>query len=136
VRSNVPVPPAGPGEVVISVDELRDWIRRGRIAAHFGRHAEARVLVHRLESVGRPLPVCLALRAMSRGRVWIEDTQGQRRTVTVALLVRWLTQAGGEPLRVSTLLRDVERAVDVAEYENRQRSLALDLNASPVYLRT
>jgi glycosyltransferase involved in cell wall biosynthesis len=136
VRSNLPVPPAGPGEVVISLDELRDWIRRGRVAAHLARHAEARVLVHRLESVGRPLPLCLALRAMSRGRVWIEDTHGQRRAVTLALLARWLAQAAGEPLRVSGLLRDVERAVDVAEYENRQRSLALDLNASPVYLRT
>jgi glycosyltransferase involved in cell wall biosynthesis len=130
------MPRPGPGEVVVSVDEVRDWVRHGRLLAHLGRHRQARLLVHRLETAGRPLPLGLAMRAMSRGRVWIEDAAGRRRPLTIGLLARWSAQAASEPFRVSGLLREIDRSLDVVEYENRQRSSSLDIRASPVYLRT
>ncbi len=136
VRSGRTIPAPEPGETIISFDELRAWVLSGRLLAHLGRHRDARLLVHRLEAAGRPLPVALALRAMSRGRIWIEDAAGRTRALTWALLARWSGQMASEPFRVSGLLREVERAVEVVEYENRQRSPVLDIEASPVYLRT
>ena len=139
MRAGVPLPPAEPGELVVPFDEFVTWIRRGTVLAHLGRHREGRLLVHRLETAGRPLPLGLALRAISRGRVSIEDLRGRRRTLTGALLARWTAQLATEPFRVPALLRKVERALDSidAERERTGRDPAvLNLAASPLYLRT
>jgi len=137
VRSGLPFPPAEPGELVVSFDEFREWMRRGRVLAHVGRHGEGRLLVYRLESAGRPLPIGLALRAMSRGRVSVEDLRGRQRPLTGGLLARWAAQIATEPFRISALLRDVERSVDAVERERIEPlSTSLDLAASPLYLRT
>jgi glycosyltransferase involved in cell wall biosynthesis len=109
------------------------------VLAHLGRHREGRLLVHRLESAGRPLPLGLALRAMSRGAVAVEDLQGQRRPLTAGLLARWMAQLATEPFRVRALLAKVERTVAEIERDERragQAARVLDLAASPVYLRT
>ena len=139
VRAGVPVPEAAPGELVVPFAEFVGWVRRGTVLAHLGRHGEGRLLVHRLESAGRPLPLGLALRAMSRGAVAVEDLQGQRRPLTAGLLARWLTQLASEPFRVRALLAKVERTVDGIEREERRATRtprALNLAASPLYLRT
>ena len=139
VRAGVPVPDAAPGELVVPFDEFVGWVRRGTVLAHLGRHGEGRLLVHRLESAGRPLPLGLALRAMTRGAIVVEDLRGQRRPLTAGLLARWLTQFASEPFRVRALLARVERTVDEIEREERTAThtpRALSLAASPLYLRT
>jgi glycosyltransferase involved in cell wall biosynthesis len=140
VRPGVPLPPPQLDELVVSFDELRSWIRRGGVLAHLVRHREGRLLVHRLESAGRPLPIGLVLRAMARGRVSLEDIRGHRRVLTAGVLARWAAQAATEPFRVGALLRNVERSVDELERENRHdattRRPALNLEASPLYLRS
>jgi len=73
VRSGVPVPDPAADEIVVPFDEFVGWVRSGAVLAHLGRHAEGRLLVHRIETAGRPLPLGLALRAMSRGRVLLTD---------------------------------------------------------------
>jgi glycosyltransferase involved in cell wall biosynthesis len=139
VRPGVPVPPAAPGELVVSFDEFIRWLRRGTVLAHIARHGEGRLLVHRLESAGRPLPLALALRAIGRGRVVIEDVRGRRRPLTVSLLARWTAQLATEPFRIRALLRSVERALETIETANRRtepQPTVLNLTASPLYLRT
>ena len=137
VRSGLPLPLAAPDELVVSFDQFREWMRSGKVLAHVGRHAEGRLLVHRLEAAGRPLPLGLALRAMSRGRVSVEDVRGRRRTLTNRLLARWAAEVATEPFRVSRLLRDVERSVREVERDSgTARSESLNLAASPLYLRT
>ena len=137
VRPGLPLPDAQPGELVVPFDEFRDWTKDGRVLAHLLRHQEGRLLVHRLESAGRPLPLGLALRAMSRGRVWVEDIGGRRRMLTAGLLAGWAGQAATEPFRVSTLLRSVAASVDAVERAGRTpRPMSLDLSRSPLYMRT
>jgi glycosyltransferase involved in cell wall biosynthesis len=138
VRPGVPVPQAAPDELIVSVEQVADWIRRGTVLAHLGRHREGRLLVHRLESAGRPLPLGLALRAMSRGAVSVEDVRGRRRKLTAGLLARWTAQLATEPFRVSALLASVEREVEALEHEEgaARSPKPLNLSASPLYLRT
>ncbi len=137
VRPGLPLPAAEPGELVVPFDEFRAWTKRGTVLAHFGRHREGRLLVHRLESAGRPLPLGLALRAMSRGRVWVEDERGRRRMLTAGLLARWAGQAATEPFRVSALLRRFAHEIDVVERDRAMpRPLSLELSRSPLYMRT
>jgi glycosyltransferase involved in cell wall biosynthesis len=137
VRAGVPLPPSSPGELVVPFEEFRGWIRRGSVWAHVARHGEGRLLVYRLETSGRPLPLGLALRLISRGRVSVEDVDGRRRILTGGLLARWTAQLLTEPFKVAALLRRVERAVaEVERNGNLTRPASLDLAASPYYLRT
>ena len=139
VRSGVPVPAPAADEIVVPFDEFVGWVRSGAVLAHLGRHVEGRLLVHRIETAGRPLPLGLALRAMSRGRVLLTDLDGRTRALTGGLLARWTAQLATEPFRVSALLRRVERDVAGIEADTArglERLLALDLSSSPLYLRT
>ena len=139
VRSGVPIPDPAADEIVVPFDEFVGWLRSGAVLAHLGRHVEGRLLVHRIETAGRPLPLGLALRAMSRGRVLLTDLDGRTRALTGGLLARWTAQLATEPFRVSALLRRVERDVAGIEADTArglERLLALDLSSSPLYLRT
>lgn len=136
VRSGLPLPPAGADEIVVSFDQFRGWIRGGGVLAHLGRHREGRLLVHRLETAGRPLPLGLALRAMSRGRVFVEDVRGRQRALTGGLLARWAGQLAGEPFRIRALVAGVARQVHELAREAPPRPHAVNLSASPLYLRT
>ena len=139
VRPGVPAPPAAPGELVVSFDEFTRWLRRGTVLKHVARHGEGRLLVHRLESAGRPLPLALALRVMSRGRVAVEDVRGRIRRLTGSLLLRWTAQLATEPFRIRALLRSVERAletIETADHRTGRQPPILNLTASPLYLRT
>ena len=137
VRPGLPLPAPQPGETVVAFDECAGWIRSGRALLKLARYGESRMLVHRLESAGRPLPLSLALRWMTRGPVSIEDARGRTRAIDGDVLADWIVQAAGEPLQKRGLLRDVEQAVDALERETGvRRTAALDLSKPPLYLRS
>jgi glycosyltransferase involved in cell wall biosynthesis len=137
VRPGLPLPVPEAEETVVAFEELAAWIASGTIAARFARYGRSRMLVHRIESAGRPLPLGLALRWMTRGRVRIEDVQGRARTIDAGMLLRWVRQVAIEPFRKTTLLRGVERAVETLERESMSvRPVSLDLRQPPLYLRS
>jgi glycosyltransferase involved in cell wall biosynthesis len=144
VRPGLPLPAPELDELVVPFDEFLRWIRRGSLWAHLGRHRESRLLVHRLESAGRPLPLGLALRVLCHGPVYLEDSRGHRRTLSFSQLARWMGAVALEPFRVPALLRRIEatvRALEAGTETSRRLSgsagdLALDLSKSPLYLRT
>ena len=137
-RRGLTLPASTDGELAIGFDEFVRWLATGRALAHLGAHAEGRLLVHRLESIGRPLPLAIALRAFSRGPVYVEDLRGRRRRLTVQDIARWSARLLVEPLRIPALLAKVRREVATLETQAspaRSRP-GVDLTASPLYLRT
>jgi glycosyltransferase involved in cell wall biosynthesis len=120
----------------VTLDEFRTWTRSGAFVAALGRYATARILVPRLESAGRPLPLAMAARFVSRGPVTIEDAAGRRRVLDLATLTRWTLALATEPFWVGRLLRDAGQTVSALERDGRRASRPLDLDAVPVYLRT
>ncbi len=133
------MPDASASDRIVTYDEFVGWVRRGTALAHLQRYDSGRLLVHRLDAAGRPLPLALALRAVSRGPIAIEDEAGRRRDITPAVLARWIGQAATEPFRVSALLRRVSADVDELQREantNSPRARTVNLAASPLYLRT
>jgi len=138
VRPGVPMPRPEPDERVVGFEEFAGWIKSGSILAHIGRYAEGRLLVHRLETAGRPLPLGLALRAVSRGAITVEDASGQRRPMTAATLARWTAQLATEPWQIGALLKKVAADLDAidAAPDVATAPVHLDLSASPLYLRT
>ena len=137
VRSGAPRPEPASGELVVGFDEFAQGIRSGRMVAQFARYAESRMLVHRLESVGRPLPLGLALRFVTRGAVRIEDERGRTRVIDAGTLAGWLAQIAVEPFKIEGLLRRVEHDVRDLEREGAPlRRPVLDLSRPPLYLRS
>jgi glycosyltransferase involved in cell wall biosynthesis len=118
-------------------DEFQRWIASGRVVRHLARHRDGRVLVARLETAGRPLPLALAMRALCRGRIYLEDTTGRRRPISLAQLGAWAGQLAREPFHVAALLRRVEQRVAALERlaDDRQHG-RLDLRNPPLHLRT
>jgi glycosyltransferase involved in cell wall biosynthesis len=126
---------------VAALDDVAGWVKSGSAAFRVGRYGESRILVHRLESAGRPLPLALALRWMTRGEIRIEDALGRSRVIAMPTVMRWLTQAAIEPFRIDAVLQRVEHMVTGLEREyvrpsRRPRSDRLDLSNPPLYLRS
>lgn len=137
VRAGMPVPWPIEGEVVLTTDDFRRELRTGLVLRRLFGASEARLLVRRLSAAGRPLTTCLALRAMSRGMVWIEDSSGQRRAVTLRLIATWLARLVAEPLQVRSVLARV--AENVARHEAlvcQRPAGRATLDGAPLYLRT
>jgi glycosyltransferase involved in cell wall biosynthesis len=137
VRSGLPLPQPDADELVIGFDDFAGRVKSGRLLSHIARHRESRMLVHRLETAGRPLPLSLVLRLLTHGRLWVEDTHGRRQAITLGRLARWLGQVAVEPLKVPALLRRIAATVSALEREARSpRPLSLDLRKPPLYVRT
>ena len=136
VRPGAEAPTPSAGERILTLDEFRTWTRSGAFIAAVGRYPAARILVHRLESVGRPLPLALALRALVRGAIHIEDALGHRRRISTPQILAWLARYASEPFRVTGLLRHVEQDVAALESATRPSRQPLALSLSPLFLRT
>ena len=139
VRPGLPLPVPSAGETVIGFDEFVAAVRSGGVIARLGRHSEGRLLVHRLETSGRPLPLGLALRALCRGPVYLEDSSGRRRALTFSQLAQWIGAVATEPLRVRSLLARIEARVTALEADSgapRRAHGPLELSNPPLYLRT
>jgi glycosyltransferase involved in cell wall biosynthesis len=131
------VPPSTQDDEVVGFDEFQRWIASGRVVRHLARHRDGRVLVARLETAGRPLPLALALRALCRGCIYLEDTTGRRRSIPLDQIVAWAGQLVREPFRVASLLREVEGRVAALERSGRDREAdPVDLRHAPLYMRT
>ena len=124
-------------ETVATVDCLRAELSGRAFLRHVFAYGEARILTHRLETIGRPLKLGMLLRVLSRGGCYVEDEQRRRRRLSATLLIRWGLRALCEPFQRTALLRSIaDQVSSVEETSARERSVRLDPRGSPVYLRT
>jgi glycosyltransferase involved in cell wall biosynthesis len=138
VRHGAAAPAAGPGETIISTEELKEWIRSGALLTRIGSFGEVRLRTDRVDALGRPLPAAVAARMLSRGPCYAEDAGGRRRPLDAATLARWTISAAFEPLQRRSFVASIERQVAGLEAESAtgpQHTGELDLRASPLYLR-
>lgn len=125
-------------ETTTTVDRLKGWLREGSLPSHVFRYDEARLLTHRLESIGRPLKLGLMLRLLSRGVCYLEDDTARRRPLSAALLARWSWQALREPFQKRRLLASIEQDVDALgrHIQGRTTAPVFDASAAALYLRS
>lgn len=138
VRHGAPAPVPGPGDTVITTDDLKTWIRSGRLLSHFRGYDEVRLLSDRVDALGRPLPAALAARLLSRGDCYAEDASGARRPLEARTIARWAAQAASEPFKAGGFVSAIERdvaALESATGQTPQRGLTLNPRLSPLYLR-
>jgi glycosyltransferase involved in cell wall biosynthesis len=124
-------------DTIATVDRLKAAVGGAGMFSHLFRYREARILTHRLETIGRPLKLALFLRLMSRGSLAVEDEQQRRRDLSLALIGRWAWQSIREPFQKSALLSQLATEVETLVAAARsQPKRALDLTRRPLYLRT
>jgi glycosyltransferase involved in cell wall biosynthesis len=134
VRSGLPLSAAGAGEIVVSDEEVRRWLRDGRLFRSVGRYDVGRLVTERLSTSGRPM-LMWALRLMAR-RCYIVDTEGREREISVALLLRWTGRLLRELIGKKALLRQVERDIEALGKPRGTAVRYWDAPAAPVYLRS
>jgi glycosyltransferase involved in cell wall biosynthesis len=133
VRSGLPLPAPAAGELVVSDDEVRRWVRDGRLFARIGRYRVSRLVTERLSTSGRPM-LMWALRLTAR-RSYIVDGEGRERPVTFGLLVRWSWALARDAAARRGLLRRIERDVDSVAAQTPTAS-RWNHSAPVLYLRT
>jgi glycosyltransferase involved in cell wall biosynthesis len=135
VRAGLPLPPGDAGELVVYDDEVRRWLRNGRVLTRLGRYRVSRLVTERLSTSGRPM-LMWGLRLMAR-RSFIVDGEGSQRRVTFALLARWTWDMARDATSRRIFLRRMAREVAAVERAALARATpASDRSASPLYLRT
>jgi glycosyltransferase involved in cell wall biosynthesis len=133
VRSGLPLPAAGAGELVVSDGEVRKWLRDGRLLARIGRYRVSRLVTERLATSGRPM-IMWALRLTAR-QCFIVDCEGQERRVTLALLTRWSWSLMRDIVARGNLLRRVENEIGSIA-ETPAPAPVWNRSAPVLYLRT
>lgn len=137
VRQGATPPSPAPGDTIISTDELKRWIRSGRIVGMPRRYDIVRLWTDRVGALGRPLPAALAARWLSRRLAVAADAEGDQRELTIDLLARWTVRLMAEPMMRGGLLRRIGVEVVALETALREGPAAtrLDRGGSPLYLR-
>ena len=127
----------GSVDTVATVDRLKAAARDFSLLRHLFRYDEARILTHRLETIGRPLKLALFLRVLSRGRCLVEDEGGRQRLLSYPLIARWAWQAVREPFGKARLLQAIaEEAASLVARAAAAPPRRLTLSRQPLYLRT
>ncbi|MEW5977036.1 MAG: glycosyltransferase family 4 protein [Acidobacteriota bacterium] len=140
VLKGVSFPPERQADLkMVAFEELKSWLRSGRLLAHFLRYREARLSTYRLEVLPKPVLSALLIRFISRGPCWFTDEQGQRLLLELKTWRRLLVQLASDAIERRGVLQEVELEVEALRQHNRGKQLPkipLDLQGRPVYLRT
>lgn len=136
VRHGAPAPAPRSGETVITTDDLKRWIRSGRVVSGVRAYDAVRLFTDRVGALGRPLPAALAARWLSRGPCYAEDAEGGHRDLSLDLLAQWTGRLLAEPLMRRGFIRQIETEVTALEREiTGPWDAALDCSRAPLYLR-
>ena len=127
-----------PGRVT-SFEEVKRCFSAGKFWPHLFRYNLARLVTYRLAVLPKPFLTALLLRLLCHGECYFEDRFGRREKIGAIqwlLLGRRLLQ---DSFRRATLLRSIRKDVELLSRHRIEETLGtpkLDLEASPVYLRT
>ncbi|UJB69471.1 glycosyltransferase family 4 protein [Acaryochloris sp. 'Moss Beach'] len=126
------------GSRLITTGGFKEWIRQGTIWQHLWRYQEANIITHHLDLLPRPFMGALLLRLLSRGRCWIEDEQGQVKSLSLYAFSELLGRMAQDYRLKSRFLQRIEQ--EIHQLRNNLATLpsppALSTKASPIYLRT
>ena len=123
--------------LLLSFQELREWLRQGMIFQHLFHYSEAVLLVPRLGEIPKPCLTAVVLKLLSPGQSFLQDNEGRRQAITAGVLAKLWKNIVVDFCRKGPFLRttskEVARLLDQTGAESEKR---LDLSGPPVYLLT
>ena len=69
-------------ELIVTFDELKQWVVSGTVLKHLLRYQEVRLVTYRADVMLMPFLTAFLLRILSRGECFIEDKSGFHQAVT------------------------------------------------------
>ena len=115
--------------------ELAGWLRRGTILRHLFGYSDVVLRTYRRDCLFLPFATSLALRLLSRGSCRVEDFRGDRMTVTLRSVARYLRDLLRDLTAARRVIQSTWRQVEALANEPREKP-TLDLAGPPLYLRT
>ncbi len=132
-------PEPSPHCTIITVNEAREWMKRGLFLRHLFRYQEAGLLIEKMEVIPKPFFVALVLLSMKRRTAYLKNGEGRHEIITTRLLAKLFRQLIRDICRKPGLIRrtrmEVEHLLNEAVPQQPKNKL-LDLSGIPVYLRT
>jgi len=128
---------AGPETRVMTIGDLGDWIRSGKIISHLFRYKEAVFYVSHYLQIIRPFLCFLALKLICRGDCYVQDIKGNRYPITLSLLVSHFFEFLKEGIQIPFCL--LRHNMIIKKLKNRNSEVdppCLTLSNPPLYLRT
>jgi glycosyltransferase involved in cell wall biosynthesis len=124
--------------ICITLEELRDWIRRGIFLKHLFHYQEARLLTCRIEFIVKPFLMAILLLLLSPKLCYFEDEQGNRQRITfyaLSKLFRGIIRDFGRKFGLNRGI-GIEIKYLSGFVSQPSKNKLSDLSVSPVYLRT
>ncbi len=132
-----PGAPADDGQRVVSFEELKEWLKSGKILLHFFGYDEAILVTADLKLIAKPFVTALLLWSLARKRSVMRDDHGAVQEVRISFLVSLFQKFLKDFMEKRRFFRDLELQVKALYGEGKAgANHPLDLSLPPVYLRT
>jgi len=136
LRNYFEKPQASEDAVVISFDELRNWLKKGTYLQHLFAYKEAVLITYRQDLMVKPFFTALLLRLFSYGTCYWQDIRGHKGTLGFRFLILLLMKFCREWISKKYILRETRLEVKSVEEGGGFARKVLDMKQRPVYLRT
>lgn len=123
-------------DTLITWQELKNWIQSGKFFSKIFRYREAKMLVFDLDLLSKPFVSTLLVRLFARKKAVREDQKGRSEEITISLLFSLFWQLITDFFRKKKFLKAIGREIETLSKETARPTRCLDLNPSPIYLRT
>jgi len=120
----------------VTANDVRGWVRSGRIAIRLGRYRSVRVVVPWLGAMPNPWRWSAIARWLSRGRAELTDLRGGRRAVTAGSLLRCTGRWARDLFRRAGFLARLEERITALEPQRPPARRPALGSSAPLYLRT
>ncbi len=129
--------PADNRQTVVSFDELKQWLKSGKIWGHLFRYDEAVMVTADLRLIAKPFVTTLLLWLLARKRTVMRDDRGAVQEVGIGVLLSLFRKFMKDFRGKERFFKDLELQVKSLCWEGKiGANPRPDLSFPPVYLRT
>ena len=126
----------GPNTLAMTIGDLGDWVRSGKIISHLFRYKEVAFHVSQYHQIIRPFLCFLFLKLICRGKCYVQDSQGFRQPITLLSLIKYFFEFIKEGIQIPFCLLRHAKVIRKLKYQPKLSPPHLNLSYPPLYLRT
>lgn len=121
----------------ISFEELRSWVRSGKIFSQLFRYRDSVMVVYDLKLISKPFASALLIRALARKKTIRHDGKGGAQAITTSLLFSLFIKLINDFFKKNKFIKSVNEKVNtLINSIQSNKTKKIDITQSPVYLRT
>ena len=121
---------------VMTIGDLGDWVRSGKIISHLFRHKEVAFYVSQYQQIIRPFLCFLFLKLVCRGNCYVQDAEGCRHPITLFSLIKHFFEFLKDGIQIPFCLLHHTKTIKNLNVQPKQSTPPLNLSSPPLYLRT